>query len=81
MYEITIHTGRSVAGTALKKVQDVIKSLGIDKRRISSFEGEMSYYIYIETSEKQEAEKIIKEVTKIEEIESAYLKPKGSPPE
>lgn len=80
MYEIIIHTSKTKVDKALEKIQAEIKKIDKEERTLSSFEGEMSTYIYLEIPEKEKAENIVQELKKIKEIENVYLKQKGSLP-
>lgn len=81
MYEIIIHANKKDSEKTLKEIQNYLSSLDKEPGNLKSFEGEMSFYIYIEASEKTEAERIIQEIKKLKNINDVYLKPHGSTPQ
>ena len=81
MYEIVIHTDKKDSDKTLKEIQNLLQTSDRNQRSLNSFEGEHSFYIYIEASEKEEAEGIVQEIKKLKNINDVFLKPHGSTPQ
>lgn len=81
MFEIVIHAKKEDSEKTLKEIQNLLKSFKRVPEKLDSFEGEMSYYIYIEAPEKKDADRIVQEIKKLNNINNVFIKPHGSPPQ